>query len=125
MRYLHLNRRTTAKSLHIDYNQIDTDEIRSTCALNIDIEQIALIHARVSLGLLLEGQTEISGIPPEVNVCIFANRPIPGVIDRPLHANYHVIPRQPNCLVCREASAMDDAEARQILSTLKNDIPAP
>ena len=61
------------KPLNIDYNNFDLAETRSTSALNLDIAQIALIHARVALNLLLSGEVDLVGLPPEVNLIVFAN----------------------------------------------------
>lgn len=115
---LKLEGQTPNKPSNIDYNSLDLEEVRSTCALNIDITQIALIQTRIALGLLTEREVDISGIPREVNLCVFANRPIPRAIDRPLHCNFHVIPRNPDCLVCGDSPENAEVEASEILDSL-------
>jgi len=59
-----------AQGSAIDYNHLDSDELRSTAALNLDIEQIASLHSRVALNLLLGGEPDLIGVPPDVNLFI-------------------------------------------------------
>jgi len=106
------------KPLQIDYNNLDLDEIRSTSALNLDISQIALIHARVALNLLLSGEVELLGLPPEVNLIVFANRRVPGHFERPLHGDFFHIKNHPDCLVCGSPAQNVNAEAERILASL-------
>ena len=113
-----LQRKTANKNLNIDYNQLDLDEIRSTSALNLDIEQIVLLQARVALNLLLAGETELLGLPPEVNFLVFANRIVPGTFSRPMHCDFYALPRLPDCLICGDVHKTADAEAEQILKAL-------
>jgi len=115
---LQLDRRTPEKSVNIDYNHLDLDEIRSTSALNLDISQIALIHARVALNLLLSGEADLLGLPAEVNLIVFANRLVPGHFERPLHPEFFHIERQPGCLVCGHRDSNADSEAEHILASL-------
>jgi molybdopterin/thiamine biosynthesis adenylyltransferase len=106
------------KALNIDYNDLDLAEIRSTSALNLDISQIALIHARVALNILLSGEVDLLGLPPVVNVIVFANRRVPGHFERPLHGEFFHIKKLPDCLVCNSLTPHMNAEAEQILAAL-------
>lgn len=104
--------------LNIDYNNLDLGEIHSTSALNLDISQIALIHARVALNMLLLGEVDLLGLPPEVNLIVFANRRIPGHFERPLHGEFFHIKKHPDCLVCGLSAQDVNAEAERILASL-------
>jgi len=106
------------KHLNIDYNNIDLDEIRSTAALNGDISQIALIHTRVALNILLAGEVDLLGLPPEVNLIVFANRRVPGHFERPLHGEFFHIKSHPDCLACGSPIHNMNAEAESILASL-------
>jgi molybdopterin/thiamine biosynthesis adenylyltransferase len=116
--HLQLDQGKTRKDLNIDYNDLNLPEIRSTAALNLDIAQIALIHARVALNLLLVGETDLLGLPPQVNLIVFANRLVPGHFERPLHAEFFHIERQPGCLVCGSPDLTIEAEADAIVRSL-------
>ncbi len=91
----------------IDYNNLDVDEIRSTCALNLDIAQVALLHSRISLQLLMGEQADLVSLPPETNLVVFANRRIPGVMDQSLSAAFFHLARRPECLLCAPRSVPD------------------
>jgi hypothetical protein len=116
--HLQLQRSGLNKQLNIDYNNLDLAEIRSTAALNLDIAQIALLHARVALNLLLVGEADLIGLPQEVNLIVFANRRVPGHFERPFHAEFYHIERQPDCLVCGGQPGNVEVEANQILRSL-------
>lgn len=116
--HLQLQRTGLNKKLNLDYNNLDLAEIRSTAALNLDIAQIALVHARIALNLLLGGEPDLLGLPPEVNLIVFANRRVPDHFVRPLHAEFYHIERQPDCLVCGGRTGNVEAEADQILRSL-------
>jgi molybdopterin/thiamine biosynthesis adenylyltransferase len=118
--HLQLARQTPRTERNIDYNNLNASEIRSTCALNLDIEQIALIQARIALHLLLDGEPDLTGIPDEINLCVFCNRTVPNdpVLGRPLHCEFFHIPRNPDCLVCGASSPDVEAEAHRILKSL-------
>ena len=105
-------------ALNVDYNNLDLAETRSTSALNLDIAQIALIHARVALNLLLSGEVDLLGIPPEVNLIVFANRRVPGHFERPLHGDFFHIKSHPDCLVCGSPAQNVNAMAELILASL-------
>jgi len=114
--HLKLSHQTTQNTVNIDYTT-GRREARSTCALNIDIDQLALIHARIGLSMLLGSETDLTGIPNEVNLVVFANRPMPGSIARPLHAEFYSIPQNPRCFVCG-SHAHTEKTADDILSEL-------
>ena len=115
-----LNHRQTTRDqpATIDYSNPDLDGLQSTSALNMDIGQISLIQTRVALQELLGGETDLTGLPREVNLIIFANRTHPKAFPRPLHANFHVMPRHPDCLICGQQRADTEAEAKTILAGL-------
>jgi molybdopterin/thiamine biosynthesis adenylyltransferase len=102
----------------LDYSQPDLEELRSTCALNMDIQQIALLQSRFALHLLLEGSPDLLGLPESVNVCVFANRIVPGTFARPWHAEFYSVPRAPECLLCGAPGAGVDEEAARIRASL-------
>src|SRR5436305_15167404 len=83
-----------------DYSNPDAGrpEARSTSALNLDIAQIALIHARVGLMTLLAG-ADPAAADLRGNYVLFANRPVAG-LPPPLSAEVATIPADPACLVC-------------------------
>ncbi|HTL57460.1 MAG TPA: ThiF family adenylyltransferase [Candidatus Limnocylindrales bacterium] len=87
-------------------------------ALNLDIEQIALLQSRFLLELLFAGQSTFLGFNIEFNLCVFANRLVPGTFERPLHADFFSIPRRENCLECGGAPKDVDEEAEKILTRL-------
>ncbi|MCG3148167.1 MAG: hypothetical protein PCFJNLEI_01610 [Verrucomicrobiae bacterium] len=119
--HLQLTRQAPVKPRSIDYNNLDVAEIQSTCALNLDIEQIALIQARIGLHILLAGDPDLTGIPRTVNLCVFCNRPLTGdvVLGRPLHCEFFSVPRDPECLVCGASSTTVSSEANRILHALE------
>ncbi len=119
--HLQLARQAPGTRRTIDYNNLDAAAIRSTCALNLDIEQIALIQARMGLHILLEGEPDLTGIPDAVNLCVFCNRPVPDnpALARPLHGEFFSIPRDPDCLVCGTFSQGVNEEAERILNSLE------
>jgi len=105
----------------IDYSNLELKELQSTAALNLDIAQIALIQSRVVLNLLLDGATDLIGVPPEVNLIVFANRRVPGHFERPLHAEFIHFDRVPDCLVCSSQCASEiDREASRIIGALNS-----
>jgi molybdopterin/thiamine biosynthesis adenylyltransferase len=102
----------------LDYSHLDADELRSTCALNLDIQQIALLHARLSLNLLLDGTPDLIGLPPEINLCVFANRVVPGTFSRPWYGEFFSVPRSATCLSCGELGGDVENEAARIQAGL-------
>lgn len=113
---MNLEKVPAPKPGNLDYNNLNLDEVRSTCALNLDIEQIALIQARVALGVLLN-DSQLTGLPPEVNFIVFNNHGMPAPFARPLHAEFFHLQRDPDCLTCGRPPA-DTSEADRILATL-------
>ena len=112
-----LQRRPTDQKKSIDYNHLDVDEIRSTCALNLDIAQIALLHARVCLHWLVDGEPDLLGLPPEVNFITFANRVVAGVFEQPFTAKFYALAPHPACLICG-TPATASASAEAVLASL-------
>jgi molybdopterin-synthase adenylyltransferase len=107
--YLNLGAETADKPATIDYSNPDVDGLRSTSALNLDITQIALIQTRQALQVLLGNETDLTGLPREVNLIIFANRIHPKAFPRPLYGEFRIIPRNPACLICGEPSGATPA----------------
>ncbi len=103
-----------------DYSNPNLEEAQATCALSLDIEQIALLQCRMALDLLLEEERSLLGLPPSVNLCVFANRIVPGTFARPLHCEFFSVSKRADCLECGEVPAEVEAEAEQILSGLKS-----
>ena len=115
---LRLDRMTPAPGARADYSGFRTHAPPPTAALNLDIEQIALLQSRLTLELLLGPASALTGLPPEVNLCVFSNRLVPGTFARPWHCEFFSVPRQSNCLGCGQTPSDLEAEAGRILSTL-------
>lgn len=98
--HLQVLRRPANQKKSIDYSHLDVDELRSTCALNLDIAQIALLHSRVCLHVLLDGKPDLLGLRPEVNFITFGNRVVAGVFEQPFTAKFYALARHPDCLIC-------------------------
>lgn len=90
------------REVDLDYNDLNLEEVRSTCALFMDIQQIALLQAKVVLSLLEHGDLAMLGIREAVNYIVFSNRQLEGTFARPLHAEFFAIPRNEECLMCAE-----------------------
>lgn len=116
---LQLQARPLQPAAPADYNSLDDGEIATTCALNLDIEQIAILQCRLILDLLLQGDRALIGLPPEVNVWVFANRVVKETFARPFHCRFFSITRKADCLECGSAPADLETEAVRILSALK------
>jgi molybdopterin/thiamine biosynthesis adenylyltransferase len=101
-----------------DYGETNPGRGRSTCALNLDIAQIALLHARISLDLLLGDHAGSTGLPANINFCVFANRALPGIFARPWHGRFYSLPRRKECLCCGQPPDDVEREADRILSSL-------
>jgi molybdopterin/thiamine biosynthesis adenylyltransferase len=112
---LQLQRHTPKPRSSPDYNHLDLNEVPPTCALSLDIEQIAILQCRMTLELLLGDKSCSVGTGPEVNLWVFANRLVPGTFDRPLHCEFFRVPKQEDCLVCGKLTGNVDAEAKRIL----------
>lgn len=103
-----------------NYSNPSVEEGQATCALSLDIEQIALLQCRMALDLLLGQEHSLLRLPPEVNLCVFANRVVPGTFARPLHCEFFSVSKRADCLECGEAPAQVEAEAERILRGLKS-----
>lgn len=115
---LNLPRQATRKHKHLNYENPDRNEARSTSALNLHIAQIGILQVQLALNALLGEKAAPIGIPPEVNIVTFSNRIIPGAFPRPWHAEFFVAPGDPACLIC--GCHHDDvrAEAAKIIQGL-------
>jgi molybdopterin/thiamine biosynthesis adenylyltransferase len=100
-----------------------SEEGRSTCALNLDIQQIALLHARICVDLILEEHAGKIGIPADANLCVFANRVVAGTFDQPWQAMFHHLPRREDCLCCGATPKGIEAAAAEILRSLSSSRP--
>ncbi len=99
-----------------DYTNPDGAE-KSTAALNLDIAQIALIHARVGLLTMLGRHDEAADF--QGNYILFGNRPVEGLFPRMLASDIWQVPRDPGCLICGKPDVADvdvDAAAEAILA---------
>jgi molybdopterin/thiamine biosynthesis adenylyltransferase len=115
---LQLRPATPRREIDVDYSHLNLEEFRTTCALDMDIAQIALLQARLALNLLLEGTPDLVGLPPAVNLCIFANRAVPATFARPWHAEFFAVPRAAGCLNCGAPAADVESAAAQIQASL-------
>lgn len=114
----HLQLHRPAKKQHnVNYNGTDPFQPQSTCALNLDIEQIALLQTRLVLELLLN-DPEFSGLPTPVNLLVFANRMVPGTFGRPFHCEFFSISRHAGCLDCGDVTGDMDQKAERIVTSL-------
>jgi molybdopterin/thiamine biosynthesis adenylyltransferase len=122
---LQLRPKMPQRAIDIDYSHLDLDEFRSTCALALDIAQIALLQVRLALNLLLEGDPDLIGLPQTVNLCVFTNRTIPAAFSRPWHGDFFAVPRSTSCLSCGDAPGDVAREATLIRASLKQPVIAP
>lgn len=99
-----------------NYNDAGAEDSAPIPALNLDIEQIALLQSRMILDLLLAENGP--GAPREANVWVFANRGMAGRFSRPFHCEFFQVAPDRHCLVCGE-SKNADAAAGEILSALE------
>lgn len=109
--------RHTAEEPTPDYSSPEPFAMRSTCALNLDIEQIALMQSRVVLDTLLK-EPGFLGLPPNVNLLVFANRVVPGTFRRPLHCDFYAVNKKAACLDCGQMEGDVQQEADKILTAL-------
>lgn len=100
-----------------DYNGGGNPGIVSTCALNLDIEQIALLQIRMILEVL-ELTAQSAGVPAPANVWVFANRLVPGTFPRPFHAEFFSLKRNNRCLECGSQPEDMETQAAGILERL-------
>jgi hypothetical protein len=92
---------------------------QSICALNLDIQQIALLQCRMTLQLLLGTTWEELRVPGEVNLCVFANRVVPGIFARGWHCEFYSVSRQKDCLICGQGCTGFEHDADRIVAELK------
>lgn len=95
---------TSSKSL--DYSNPDYKEFRSILALNLDILQISILHARQALDELLSPNSKIGSLPG--NLIIFPNKRVDDIWPTPLRADFYNIKPWADCLVCSTKTLPDD-----------------
>lgn len=115
---LHLERYTPPEKIRPDYNHLQPAELPPSSALNLDIEQIASLQSRFILDLLLGENSEFVGLAPEVNLCVFSNRIVPGTFTRPFHGDFYEILKKLDCLDCGETENDFEDRAKDILAAL-------
>jgi hypothetical protein len=116
--HLQLDRSSPSQRPRSDYSGLEPADAPSISALNLDIEQIALLQCRMILEVLLQESGGLLGLEPEINLCVFANRVVPGTFARPWHAEFFKIPRRADCLDCGEAPRDLEEYADRILGGL-------
>lgn len=116
--HLQLHRPAREQPHSVNYNGQDPFQAQSTCALNLDIEQIALLQTRLALEFLLS-VPEFSGLPAAVNLLVFANRLVPGTFSRPFHGEFFSIHRHPGCLDCGDVTGDLEQKAERIVTSLQ------
>lgn len=117
--HLHLDRHLPERAGVLDYGASSAPIAPlATCALNMDIEQIALLQCRLTLDLLLGESAAFLGLPVGVNLCVFANRIVPGAFARPLHCDFYRVAKRKDCLFCGTAPMGVEEDAQRILSAL-------
>ena len=92
----------------IDYTDPDSLQ-KPTAALNIDIAQITLIHARVGLVTMLAMHDLSDDLPG--NYILFGNRPVEGLFSRMLDSAIWTIPVDPDCMICGQHDLGGDVDA--------------
>ncbi|NQU24481.1 MAG: ThiF family adenylyltransferase [Candidatus Nealsonbacteria bacterium] len=101
-----------------DYSDPDQDQYRSTAALNIDISQIALVHARVALNTLMEKYELEGGSPMEGNYVLFGNRQSAPLFPSMLHCETWQVQKADDCMVCSGLNEADCAsQADEIMAS--------
>ncbi len=117
--HLRLERHVSNPGGVSDYSNPRMHEAPSTCALNLDIEQIALLQCRITLELLLGAETSLAGLPAAANLCVFSNRIVPRVFARPWHAEFFAVPRRQDCLDCGQPPVGAEAQIDGIVAGLR------
>jgi hypothetical protein len=120
--HLHLQTGAFSPQSRPDYSSPSTPEAPSTCALNLDIEQIALLQSRLVFDVLLGPSSALIGLPPETNLCVFANRVVPRTFARPFHCEFYIIHRREGCLSCSVPAGDIEPEADRIVAALKPEL---
>jgi molybdopterin/thiamine biosynthesis adenylyltransferase len=116
--YLQLRRFSPPRKPHSEYNGAEAEELPSVSALNLDIEQIALLQCRMLLEVLLKETAGFIGLRPKINLCVFANRIVPGTFSRPWHGEFFEVPRHEDCLDCGTTPPDVEEDAERILTEL-------
>lgn len=116
--FLQLARFSPSKTTPSNYTSGESEKPEPVSALNLDIEQIALLQCRVILDVLLKRTLQLTGLPSEINLCTFANRLVPGTFPRPWHAEFFEVPRRQDCLDCSASPQNVEADAARILAGL-------
>jgi molybdopterin/thiamine biosynthesis adenylyltransferase len=115
--HLQLSRSKVLPPPRPNYNAAEPVETPSVSALGLDIEQIALLQCRMILETLFQDRP-LTGLGPEVNLCVFANRLVPETFPRPWHGEFFHIPAREDCLDCGAAPRSVEADAKKILAEL-------
>ena len=109
-----------------NYENPDDPEFKSTSALNLDINQIAIVQARFSLWSIMAREEPAKD--PKFNYVLFGNREVPNLFPRPLHSEFLTIPRDPDDLICGEGNGGSggggidyDAEVKKLLAGAKTE----
>ncbi len=84
-----------------------------------------MLHSRFILEALLEEGPGFLGLDPKINLCVFANRVVPGTFERPLKAEFFHLPRQKDCLDCGEMAGNVEAEADRIMASVQGSPKEP
>ena len=80
----------------LDYGAIGPDGVaRGVPGLGMDVRLIALLHARVSLEILVAGERALPG-----NVLLFGTTSVPGLFPRPFASAWVRVARRADCLLC-------------------------
>lgn len=97
---------TPVEAEELDYGAIAEDgTVHGAPGLGIDVRFVALIQAKVCLGMLLERRaTSVSGTSgiasPPADVVLFGNEPMEGLFPRAYASAFVRVARQEECLVC-------------------------
>jgi len=116
--HLQLGRFNPPVKAPANYNTLTADDPPAISALNLDIEQIAILQCRMLLEVLLGKNVHLSGLEPGINLWVFANRLVPGTFARPLRAEFFKIPQRQDCLYCGAPVRNIEEQAKRILDQL-------
>jgi hypothetical protein len=96
----------------MDYGVVEADgPIHGAAGLGMDIRLIALIHAKVCLGVL-QGPKDL--VEAEANVVLFGTAAVKGLFPRPFASALLAVAPQEHCLACtpfRRRAVDDPVEA--------------
>lgn len=116
----YLNRSSAQEEIEtFDYTNPNSIH-KSTAALNIDIAQIALIHARVGLMTMLAKHDMSEDL--QGNYVLFGNRPVEGLFSRMLESEIWTIPKDDKCMICGHLDIDGDLNetANHIINSANN-----